>query len=787
MKHSHLFNYIRIAASQYLIIAAIIIGLYGCKHNEISSSDITIDYPINNSIFPPEFPAPTFLWRDQSPETVLWKIKVSFTDGAEALTALSTGEKPHTGPIDSRCISVNNKLPQLTKQDSVSHSWKPDSALWLIIKKHSTGAAQSALITITGHSRSDTSAVLSQGHLTISTSSDSVGAPIFYRDVPLMPSETEKGVIKPLDVKAVPLISWRLRDIAKTESHVLMEGLHTCVNCHSFSSDGKRIGMDMDGPKNDKGLYAIVNVQPKMVVRTEDQVAWSTFRGRLGSKLRVGFMSQLSPDGRYVITSVNDPGIDQSDVERMRNPKDLVRNYYIANFTDYRFLQVFYPTRGVLAWYSSQSGHLNYLPGADDSMYVHANAVWSPDGKYLVFARAKARDPYPENGKRAQYANDSNETPIKYDLYRIPFNDGKGGQPEPIEGASHNGMSNSFPKISPDGRWIIFVQAKNGLLMRPDGQLYIVPAGGGTARRMNCNTPLMNSWHSFSPNGHWLVFSSKSRSPYTQLFLTHLDSSGHDSPAILIENSTAANRAANIPEFVNIPVNGIDHIETPAAQYAQHADLAIEAVKNNNYPEAVREWDTVLTLAPKDPWVFNNLGFALMGCGKIDEAITWYKKALSVQPDYVEALNNYGEALSGKGDLPGAIALFEKAVATDTDAAVSRANLGLVLASTGQTDKAILHLTRAVSLSPDNLNIRKTLGHALADKGKYQEACVQLETAIMLSGSKDYFTLYLLGKVYFELGRRTDALAILQQAHAAAQEQNDTELLHAIDEYLQKK
>ena len=40
---------------------------------------------------------------------------------------------------------------------------------------------------------------------------------------------------------------------------------------------------------------------------------------------------------------------------------------------------------------------------------------------------------------------------------------------------------------------------------------------------MNCNTPLMNSWHSFSPNGRWLVFSSKSRSPYTQMFLTHID------------------------------------------------------------------------------------------------------------------------------------------------------------------------------------------------------------------------------------------------------------------------
>jgi hypothetical protein len=28
-------------------------------------------------------------------------------------------------------------------------------------------------------------------------------------------------------------------------------------------------------------------------------------------------------------------------------------NYYVANFKDYRFLEVFYPTRGILTWYPS--------------------------------------------------------------------------------------------------------------------------------------------------------------------------------------------------------------------------------------------------------------------------------------------------------------------------------------------------------------------------------------------------------------------------------------------------
>ena len=93
---------------------------------------------------------------------------------------------------------------------------------------------------------------------------------------------------------------------------------------------------------------------------------------------------------------------------------------------------------------------------------------------------------------------------------------------------------------------------------------------------MQCNTPLMNSWHSFSPNGRWLVFSSKSRSPYTQMFLTHIDENGQDSPAILIENATAANRAVNIPEFVNIPPDGMMKIDTPATEFYRLFDVAKE-------------------------------------------------------------------------------------------------------------------------------------------------------------------------------------------------------------------
>src|SRR5208282_1773338 len=112
--------------------------------------------------------------------------------------------------IDPRCVSATNELPKLTPEQAAAHTWIPTAEVWEAIKKHSV--ANAALVTISGFSRQDSKHAVSSGRVTISSSKDPVGAPIFYRDVPLMPSETEKGIIKPLAPGAIRLINWRLRD-----------------------------------------------------------------------------------------------------------------------------------------------------------------------------------------------------------------------------------------------------------------------------------------------------------------------------------------------------------------------------------------------------------------------------------------------------------------------------------------------------------------------------------------------------------------------------------------------
>ncbi len=620
---------------------------------------ITVDYPESGSIFPPEITPPTFLWRDASSSPSTWAIKVAFSNGSAGIQAESAGEKLRIGEIDPRCVAPSNRPPALTPQQAAAHTWIPDAETWASIKKQSAG--HPATITITGIEGGHP---VSRGTVTIETSLDPVGAPIFYRDVPLIPSKSQTGVIKPLAQGDLPLLAWRLRNIAEPRSRLLLTGMHTCANCHSFSADGKTLGMDLDGPANDKGLYMLVSVKPQMTVRNQDVISWSSIKDKSASPSRIGFMSQVSPDGKYIVTMLR--GLKA----------DLANSYFVVNFTNYNFLQVFYPTRGILAWYDRATGTKQPLPGADDPHYVQTNPVWSPDEKYVVFARAEARDPLRPGQKLPDRALAPEETQIKFDLYRIPFNGGKGGQAVPIEGASNDGMSNSFPKVSPDGRWIVFVKSRNGLLMRPDSQLWIVPAQGGVARLLGCNTPLMNSWHSFSPNGHWLVFSSKSRSPYTQMFLTHLDADGNASPAILIDNATAANRAVNIPEFVNIPPDGIMKIDVPAAESYRLFDLASDLTNRGELEPAIAAWKKVVELDPRNAQAHMNLADALQWQGNLAEAKTHFQQAQQIDPGIDQAGSDSGIAFFNReqfisavkaSDCGGVIAYGKKILALAPD------------------------------------------------------------------------------------------------------------------------
>ncbi|MGB9458584.1 MAG: tetratricopeptide repeat protein [Bryobacteraceae bacterium] len=772
-----------------------------------SLSGITVDYPAEGSIFPPDLTAPTFLWRDGVGSANRWAIDIGFADGGPDIRVTARGELMRVGPVDD---SYGGFVPpKLTPEQAAAHTWKPDAATWAAMKTRSSRHA--AKVVITGFGAQNPAQPVSRGQVTIETSTDPVGAPIFYRDVPLVDSngQGEKGIIKPLPDSLLPLIKWRLRYFDQPQSTVMMQDLPTCANCHSFSRDGKTLGLDVDGPNNNKGLYALLPLERVSSISTRYVIKWSEFTEN--TPQRFGFMSQVSPNGKYVVTSVEVPG---------SGSRHLGDRLYQGFYPSYGFVQVFYPTRGVLAWYSRESGKLQPLPGADDPEYVQACAFWSPDGRYLVFSRAKALDPYPPGQPKSRYANDPNETQIQYDLYRIPFNDGKGGTPERIAGASENGMSNNFPKISPDGKWIVFVQNKTGLLMRPDSHLYIVPAEGGVARRLNSNQKIMNSWHSFSPNGRWLVFSSKGRSLYTQLYLTHIDENGNDSPAILIDDTTAANRAANIPEFLNISKGGLERIDAPATEFYRLFNVALEMMKNNRFGEAIPAWRKALALDSDDDRAHFNLGFSLSETGDLRGAIAEYRRSSDLNPKQAVTFANLALAQAQTGDLNGAVDNYRKAAALDStnsplqadlgaalfengqhaegiehletavalapESAEAHNKLGFILAKEGRAEEARVHLEKAVGLKPDSAEYRFNLGYVLTRGGNAAAAIPHLQKAVQLTGGKDWECLAALGSAYNRAGRESEAIEATRRALNLAVQAHNQEVARGLRATLER-
>jgi hypothetical protein len=499
------------------------------------SGRLELKYPLDQTLFPPEIVAPTFVWSDETQGVAQWKIMMRFDGEAELLRF--TVAEPH---------------------------WQPSEAEWTEIKRRST--SRDAAVAVVGVGPAGGAA--SSASIRIRTSTDPVGDSIFYREVPLPFIEA---------VQDPSRIRWRFGSVASEDQPpVVLEDLPVCGNCHSFSGDGGTLGLDVDYG-NDKGGYAILPVSRQMALNDEKIITWSDYK-REDGEATFGLLSQISPDGRYVISTVKD------------------RAVFVAT-PGIEFSQLFFPIKGILVVYDTETGTYTPLPGADDPEYVQSNPTWSPDGKHIVFARSKAyRNEAVANATSILLdQNDvpefiEDKEPYKFDLYRVPFNQGRGGKAEPIAGASHNGMSNFFAKFSPDGKWIVFTKAENYMLLMPDSELYIIPAEGGEARRLSANTPRMNSWHSFSSNGRWLVFSSKANTPYTQLFLTHIDEQGNSTPPVVLDRFTGTYGAANIPEFVPLPADSIAQIKEQFLDAYSFLRAGMANERTGNYPGAVRSY-----------------------------------------------------------------------------------------------------------------------------------------------------------------------------------------------------
>ncbi|RPH90091.1 MAG: tetratricopeptide repeat protein, partial [Calditrichaeota bacterium] len=606
--------------------------------------NLTILWPKNGTIFPAEMVPPSVMWEDFSTEAQKWQIVVSQADKAVIGAAQSSAQ-----------------------------TWKPDSSLWATMKSKALREPVSiSVLGLRGHQ------LVSGAKTVIHVSIDSVGAPVFFRAVPLPFYYA---------LHHLPEIRWKLGYISSSKpAATLLTNLPLCGNCHSFSADGRTLAMDVDYA-NDKGSYVTSDIQDETVLTPDNIITWSEYKQE-DKQATFGLLSQISPDGRYVASTVKDRSIFV--------PKD-----------DLHYSQLFFPIKGIIAIYDRELGRFFPLPGADDPQFVQSNPTWSADGRFLYFARSTAyisqqleqsRDIVLPPELAVDFIEGRQE--FKFDIYRIPFNEGRGGKAVPLPGASGNGKSNFFPRNSPDGLHLVFTQAENFMLLQPDSRLMILPAEGGVARPLACNTDSMNSWHSWSPNGRWLVFASKARSAYTDILLAHINEDGEASPPVLLENFASSGYAANIPEFVNL--------------------------QN-------RSWRRIIDGFSNQAHYYFTIGRSKLGEKKPQEAIAAFDQAIRLDPTYGRSYMYKGHIQFANNLFEDALESYQKAAQYIHDDGELFQNLGAAYYKLRHYEQAIAAFTDAVRLQPQNAEAFLGRGLAHARQENYQQALRDFDRAAQLN------------------------------------------------------
>ena len=233
-----------------------------------------------------------------------------------------------------------------------------------------------------------------------------------------------------------------------------------CMNCHTFANQDPNLTMMyVRGP----GGGAILNQNGQL---SKLNIPGSVYFG-------------FSPSGRYITYSTQKiiPAFHSLASKRLE-VYDAASNVYVADMQEHRVIS---------------SALLS------DSLKFETFPTFSPDGKYIYYCSADSVS-LPQDIKQLQYK-----------LLRIPF-DEKTGQIGNKVDTLFAGRSVCHPRVSPDGRFILFTVADYGTfpIWHPEADLQMINLQTGVIDTLAIvNSQKSDTYHSWSSNSRWFVFASK--------------------------------------------------------------------------------------------------------------------------------------------------------------------------------------------------------------------------------------------------------------------------------------
>ncbi len=205
------------------------------------------------------------------------------------------------------------------------------------------------------------------------------------------------------------------------------------------------------------------------------------------------------------------------------------------------------------------------LPLERDTNDLDCYPHWSPDGKWLYYCSAHYEQIDTQEVVSKEFDMIMNYQRVRYNLYRRPFHKEtlSFGERELVYDAEADSMSATLPRVSPDGRWLMFTMGKFGVfhIWHTDADLYLMDLTTREFRPLTeLNSPDVESYHSWSSNGRWVIFSSRrTDGNYTRPFIAHIDKEGKATKPFELPSKNPLYhrelmRSYNIPEFMTGPI-----------------------------------------------------------------------------------------------------------------------------------------------------------------------------------------------------------------------------------------
>jgi len=255
-------------------------------------------------------------------------------------------------------------------------------------------------------------------------------------------------------------------------------------------------------------------------------------------------------------------------------------------FSVSKLLQFFHETgecRDVLDTYSNiilydiPTNTITTTPEISSSDRMEIWPAWSPDGKFLYFSSAPKIETFADPDKPDEIAYDK----IKYDLMRITYDpvNRTWGKLETVISSAELGLSITEPRVSPDGRFVLFTAAKYSQfpIYISSADLYLLDLQTGRWKKLNINSDRTDSFHSWSSNSRWIVFSSKRQDGlFTKPYFSYIDTLGNTSkPFVLPQEDPLFYETFlevfNVPEFTKEPIHVSPRVLAKAAFSEQDA------------------------------------------------------------------------------------------------------------------------------------------------------------------------------------------------------------------------